>query len=63
MLGAGLIGYFQRPTRPVERVLLLAGSVLLIFPGLWSDLGGIACLVVVLVSQRAARAARATEVA
>lgn len=63
MLGAGLIGYFQRPTRPVERVLLLAGSVLLIFPGLWSDLGGIACLVVVLFSQRAARAARATEVA
>jgi len=63
MLGAGLIGYFQRPTRPVERVLLLAGSVLLIFPGLWSDLGGIACLVIVLVSQRAARAARATEVA
>lgn len=63
MLGGGLIGYFQRPTRPVERVLLLAGSVLLIFPGLWSDLGGIACLVVVLFSQRAARAARATEVA
>ena len=63
MLGAGLIGYFHRPTRPVERVLLLAGSVLLIFPGLWSDLGGIVCLVIVLVSQRAARAARATEVA
>jgi TRAP transporter 4TM/12TM fusion protein len=62
MLGAGLIGYFQRPTRPVERVLLLAGSLLLIFPGLWSDLGGIACLVIVLVSQRAARAAGATEV-
>jgi len=62
MLGAGLIGYFQRPTRPVERALLLAGSLLLIFPGLWSDLGGIACLVIVLLSQRAARAAGATEV-
>jgi len=62
MLGAGLIGYFQRPTRPAERALLLAGSLLLIFPGIWSDLGGIACLVIVLVSQRAARAAGATEV-
>jgi TRAP transporter 4TM/12TM fusion protein len=62
MLGAGLIGYLQRPTRPVERALLLAGSLLLIFPGIWGDLGGIACLVIVLVSQRAASAAGATEV-
>jgi TRAP transporter 4TM/12TM fusion protein len=62
MLGAGLIGYFQAPTRPVERVLLLAGSLLLILPGLWSDLAGIACFVIVMLSQRAARAAGATEV-
>jgi TRAP transporter 4TM/12TM fusion protein len=62
MLGAGLIGYLKRPTRAFERALLLAGSLLLIFPGLWSDLGGIACLVIVLVSQRAARTAGATEV-
>jgi TRAP transporter 4TM/12TM fusion protein len=63
MLGAGLIGYFQRPTRLVERALLLAGSLLLIFPGLWSDLAGIACFIIVLISQRAGRAAGATEVA
>jgi len=62
MLGAGLIGYFHRPTRPVERALLLVGSLLLILPGLWSDLAGIACFVLVLVSQRAARTAGATEV-
>jgi TRAP transporter 4TM/12TM fusion protein len=62
MLGAGLIGYFQAPTRLVERVLLLAGSLLLILPGLWSDLAGIACFVIVMLSQRAARAAGATEV-
>ena len=62
MLGAGLIGYFHGSTRPFERALLLAGSLLLIFPGLWSDLAGIACFVIVLVSQRAARAAGATEV-
>jgi TRAP transporter 4TM/12TM fusion protein len=61
MLGAGLIGYFRRPTRPVERALLLAGALLLIFPGIWSDLTGIACFVIVLVSQRAAVPAGAAE--
>ena len=61
MLGAGLIGYFRRPTRPFERALLLAGSLLLIFPGVWSDLAGIACFTIVLVTQRAARLAGATE--
>ncbi|HEU5323334.1 MAG TPA: TRAP transporter permease [Methylomirabilota bacterium] len=61
MLGAGLIGYFRRPTAPWERALLLGGAVALIFPGLWSDLAGVACFVVVLVSQRMVRATRATE--
>jgi TRAP transporter 4TM/12TM fusion protein len=60
MLGAGLIGYFQGPTRLFERLLLLAGSLLLILPGIWTDIGGIVCFVIVLVSQRAARTA-ATE--
>ena len=63
MLGAGLIGYFRRPTRMFERVLLLAGSLLLIFPGVVSDLAGVVCFVMVVVSQRAARPAAATEVA
>jgi len=63
MLGAGLIGYFRRATSVVERALLLAGSLLLIFPGVWSDLAGIVCFAVVVVSQRTARAAGATEVA
>ena len=63
MLGAGLIGYFRRATSVFERALLLAGSLLLIFPGVWSDLAGIVCFAVVVVSQRTARAAGATEVA
>jgi TRAP transporter 4TM/12TM fusion protein len=54
MLGAGLIGYFRAPTRPFERALLLGGAMLLIFPGVWSDLAGVACFAVVLVTQRAA---------
>jgi TRAP transporter 4TM/12TM fusion protein len=63
MLAAGLIGYLRAPTRAWERALLLAGAFLLIFPGAWSDLAGLACGVVVLVSQRAARPAGAREAA
>ena len=53
MLGAGLIGYLQGPTRLWERALLLAGAALLIFPGALGDLVGAACFVVVYASQRA----------
>jgi TRAP transporter 4TM/12TM fusion protein len=55
MLGAGVIGYFLAPTRPWERIALLGGAVLLIFPGLLSDLVGAVCFVAVLGSQRLAR--------
>jgi TRAP transporter 4TM/12TM fusion protein len=55
MLGAGLIGYLRRPTRPWERAVLLAGALLLIFPGVVSDALGLACFVIVYVSQRAGR--------
>ncbi|HSF04246.1 MAG TPA: TRAP transporter permease [Methylomirabilota bacterium] len=55
MLGTGIIGYFLSPTRRWERALLLIGAVLLIFPGLVSDLMGVACFIVVLASQRLAR--------
>ena len=55
MLGAGLIGYLRAPTRPWERALLLVGAMLLIFPGVWTDLAGLACFAAVLVTQRAAR--------
>jgi TRAP-type uncharacterized transport system fused permease subunit len=57
MLGAGLIGYLRAPTRAWERATLLAGAVLLIFPGVAGDLIGLACCATVLVSQRAARSA------
>jgi TRAP-type uncharacterized transport system fused permease subunit len=53
MLAAGLIGYFRAPTKPWERAALLVGACLLIFPGVWSDAAGLACLALVLVSQRA----------
>jgi TRAP transporter 4TM/12TM fusion protein len=63
MLGAGLIGHFRSPTRAWERALLLAGALLLIFPGVWSDTAGLLCFAAVVVSQRAARPARAARTA
>ena len=59
MLSAGVIGYLRTPTRLWERAVLLAGAVLLIFPGTLSDVVGVVCFVLVLVAQgwRAASAA------
>jgi TRAP transporter 4TM/12TM fusion protein len=56
MLGAGLIGYLRGPTRLWERIALLGGAGMLIFPGLVTDALGVACFVAVWVSQRGARA-------
>jgi TRAP transporter 4TM/12TM fusion protein len=57
MLGAGLIGYFRAPARTMERVLLLGGAVLLIFPGLVTDVLGVACFAFVWAAQRRRRPA------
>ena len=63
MLSAGLIGYLRRPTRPLERAVLLIGAACLILPGGWGDLTGLVGFILVLVLQRAARPAGATEAA
>jgi len=63
MLGAGLIGYLLAPARWWERVLLLGGAVLLIFPGAFSDALGAGCFVATLLSQRVARATSAASAA
>jgi len=52
MLGAGLIGYFLAALRHWERAVMLAGSLLLIFPGVTSDIFGVACLLTVFAAQR-----------
>jgi TRAP transporter 4TM/12TM fusion protein len=54
MLGAGLIGHFRTPTRRWERAVLLAGALLLIFPGALGDALGAACFVAVWIAQGAA---------
>src|SRR5690606_28961866 len=56
---AGLHGYFVAPALMWQRALLIAGGFALIKPGLWTDLFGIAVLVLVvstqLISRRAER--------
>lgn len=52
MLGAGIVGYLWGPTRVWERLTLLVGAVLLIFPGFWGDLLGALGFVGVCASQR-----------
>lgn len=55
MLGAGIVGYLWAPTRLLERLALLVGSALLIFPGLWGDILGALAFVAVCASQRLGR--------
>jgi len=50
-LAAGLFGYFLRETRTWERVLLIVAALLLIKPGIVSDLIGAALLVIVIATQ------------
>jgi TRAP transporter 4TM/12TM fusion protein len=55
MLGAGVVGYLWGPTKVAERLVLLAGAILLIFPGVWGDLAGLGGFVGVSLSQRLRR--------
>ncbi len=55
MLSGGVLGFFRIRTLIYERVLLLAGALLLIFPGWHNDLAGLAILGAVLLSQHLRR--------
>jgi TRAP transporter 4TM/12TM fusion protein len=51
-LGAGVIGYFLKETKPLERILLFVAAFLLIKPGLGTDILGAICVAVVLFLER-----------
>jgi len=59
-LAAGLERWFTGPMRHHETVLFIAGGLLLIFPGVLTDVLGIACIAVGIISQRSSRRSRAT---
>ncbi len=52
LISAGLVGWFLHEARLLERVMLVAAAVLLIKPGLWTDLAGLAVAVLVAVLQK-----------
>jgi TRAP-type uncharacterized transport system fused permease subunit len=47
-----MFGYLLRSTRLWERLFLLAAALLLIKPGLYTDLAGLALLASVVVNQK-----------
>lgn len=50
-LAGGMFGYFFRIARPWERALLIAAALLLIKPGILTDIAGLVLLGVVLLNQ------------
>ncbi len=50
-LAAAVLGYLNRKTTIIERLLLLGSSVALLFPGVYSDILGIAILALVIFLQ------------
>jgi TRAP-type uncharacterized transport system fused permease subunit len=59
-LAAGLMGYLFKPATWWERGLLLAAALLLVDPGLTTDLVGLGCFAVVGASQYARKTVPAT---
>jgi TRAP-type uncharacterized transport system fused permease subunit len=51
-LASGMFGFLIREARPWERAFLLAAALLLIKPGLITDLIGLALLAIVVVNQK-----------
>jgi TRAP-type uncharacterized transport system fused permease subunit len=50
-LGAGIIGYVLKKTPAHERFLLFAAALLLIKPGVLTDIGGFLCVLLTVVLQ------------
>lgn len=60
LLAVATEGYLWRPVSAPVRVLAALGAMLLIFPGLWTDLGGAALALLVFLTNRAGQKATAT---
>ena len=59
-VSGGLIGFVQDHCRWYERIILIAGGLCMIIPGIYTDLMGLAVLVVVFVYQRVRSRRRGT---
>jgi TRAP-type uncharacterized transport system fused permease subunit len=54
-LSAGLMGWFIKEANYLERAMLIAGALLLIKPGLYTDAAGLVLLIIVFVIQKLRR--------
>lgn len=57
-LSAGLMGWFLKKTTHLERAMLVAAAILLIKPGLYTDMIGLVLLILVILSQKFWRRSR-----
>jgi TRAP-type uncharacterized transport system fused permease subunit len=61
LFAGGLHGYFLKAASHWQRLLLTAGGVCLVFPGLWTDLAGAGLAGVVIVTQLLERRAERSQ--
>lgn len=62
-VAAGMAGYFFGAANAVERVLLFAGGIALVYPSLWISIAGLAVLVIIAVEQRLRKATTSEQIA
>src|SRR5690625_230801 len=62
-VAAGIAGYFFGVTNVVERVLLVAGGIALVYPALWISLIGLVVLIAVAILQKLRKAETSDQIA
>ena len=62
-VASGLAGYFFGSANVIERVLLVAGGIALVYPNLWFSLIGLAVLVIIAIEQKLRKATTSEQIA
>lgn len=62
-VSAGLAGYFFGSTNVIERLLLVASGIALVYPSLWISVAGLAGLVVIAIEQKLRKATTSDQIA
>ncbi|MGO2154102.1 MAG: TRAP transporter permease, partial [Brevibacterium aurantiacum] len=62
-VSAGLAGYFFGSANVVERLLLVAGGIALVYPNLWVSAVGLGALVIIAAEQKLRKATTSDQIA
>ena len=62
-VAGGLAGYFFGVANIIERLLLFAGGIALVYPDLWMSVAGLAVLVIIAVEQKLRKATTSEQIA